>query len=75
MQERDTGPHRQCGLGEAGGELAEVLEAERAGDLGVVSREADLLPGLAAGDIEGRLLKSISLASGECGLSCSLGQV
>ena len=53
VEEGNTGADCKCGFCEAEGQLAEVLDAEWSGDLGVVSREADFFIGFAAGDLEG----------------------
>jgi hypothetical protein len=49
-----------------------VFQAEGARDLGIVLRETNLLPGFAARNIEGSLIKGVSFSAWECGLSCFL---
>lgn len=49
MQQRDAGPHGELSFGEAVGERAQVLDAERGRDGGVVDGKADFFPGFAAG--------------------------
>ena len=65
MQIRDARRHRQLRLGEAERQLAEVLDAEGLRQLAVVERQPDLLVGLAARDVEGRLGQGVGLAAGE----------
>ncbi len=51
VEEGDAGADDELGAREAHGQVAEVLDAEGRWELGVVEREADLLPGFAAGDV------------------------
>jgi hypothetical protein len=52
MQEGDTWAHHELGLGEAKGQLADVLDAEGWRQFAVIEREADFLVGFAPGDLE-----------------------
>ena len=51
MQEGDAGADDEGGAREVVGKVAEELDLEGGGDLGVVHWEADFLPGLAARDL------------------------
>jgi hypothetical protein len=52
VQEGDAGAHDNLRGGNIAGELAQRLNAERLGDGGVYGGKADLLPCLAAGDLD-----------------------